>query len=123
MALTFVLDENLRGPLLNAITRHHLSGGLIVDVVRVGDIEELPLGSRDPAIIEWCESSGRLLVSMDYDTIPTHVRHHLTMGRHHPGVLLVRQGTSLRVIVSHLELIAHAATPEEYRDRLEYIPF
>jgi len=122
MALSFLLDENLRGPLLNAISRHHLSGGLFIDAVRVGDVPELPLGIKDPQILEWCEQTGRLLVSQDYDTIPVHFANHLSAGKHVPGVLLVRPGTTFRSIVVHLELIAHAATVDEYRDRLEYIP-
>lgn len=123
MALSFILDEHLRGPLFNAIRRHHIAGGLLLDVIRVGDIDDLPLGSLDPAILQWCEQSGRLLVSMDYDTIPTHVANHVAAGYHIPGVLLIRPGTSLRQIVTHLELIAHAGTEAEYRDRIEFIPF
>lgn len=43
MSLSFLLDENLRGPLSKAIERRNLRGGTQIDIVRVGDMPELPL--------------------------------------------------------------------------------
>jgi hypothetical protein len=51
----FVLDEHLRGDLWNAIERHNRNGVNTVDVVRVGDMADLPLGSKDPSTLIWAE--------------------------------------------------------------------
>jgi hypothetical protein len=51
MALSFVPDEHLRGPLWQAILRHNLDGAEPLDVVRVGDKPELPLHISDPEIL------------------------------------------------------------------------
>ena len=48
MPIQFLIDENLRGVLSKAIERHNLSSGYPLDVVRVGDVHELPLGTKDP---------------------------------------------------------------------------
>ena len=55
MPLRFVLDENQRGLLWLAVIRHNQTGIYPVDVVRVGDLPDLPLGSVDSDILLWCE--------------------------------------------------------------------
>jgi hypothetical protein len=52
MPLAFLLDEHLRGPLWNAIQRHDLASPFRLDVARVGDPSDLPLGSDDDAILD-----------------------------------------------------------------------
>ena len=49
MAIRFVLDEHLRGPLWRAVQRHNARAEDPIDVVRVGDLPDLPLGSDDAA--------------------------------------------------------------------------
>lgn len=51
MTLRYLLDEHLRGPLWRAIQWHNNSGVYPLDVVRVGDPPELPLGSDDPTLL------------------------------------------------------------------------
>jgi hypothetical protein len=63
MPLQFVLDENQRGLLWRAIVRHNQLGANLVDVIRVGDPDDLPLGASDPEILVWCERENRILVS------------------------------------------------------------
>jgi hypothetical protein len=46
MALRYVLDTHLRGPLWRAIQWHNSAGINPLDVVRVGDPSDLPLGWR-----------------------------------------------------------------------------
>lgn len=122
MAIRFVLDENLRGPLWRAIHRHNASGGLPIDATRVGEPPDLPLGIPDDALLEWCEREGRLLVSLDRETLPDHVADRLRAGRHCPGVLLIRVHVSIPDVLEVLELVAHAGTPDEFRDLVLYVP-
>jgi hypothetical protein len=44
--IRFVLDEHLRGPLWRAGQRHNARAEDPIDVVRVGDPPDLPLGQR-----------------------------------------------------------------------------
>ena len=52
MALRYLLDEHLRGGgLWQAIRQHNASGVDVLDVVRVGDPPDLPLGTGDPDVL------------------------------------------------------------------------
>ena len=51
MPLGFLLDEHLRGPLWTMIQRHNLSSDLQLDIVRVGDVADLPLGTLDGELL------------------------------------------------------------------------
>jgi hypothetical protein len=120
--LSYLLDENLRGPLWQAIRQHNAGGAYLIDTVRVGDPPDLPLGSQDPEILVWAESNGRVLVTEDRGTMATHLANHLRVGHHCPGVLMFRRNLSIPQMVFELVLAAHAGDPAAIRDRIEFIP-
>jgi len=122
MALRYVLDEQLRGPLWRAIQRHNSSGVYPLDVVRVGDAADLPLGTGDPALLLWTEREQRILVTHDLDTMPTHLADHLAAGRHSPGVFTIRSHSTLPQILIFLRDAAYASEPAEWQDRVQFIP-
>ena len=120
MALRFLVDENLRGRLWSAIERHNARGEYVIDAVRVGDVDDLPLGVQDPDILLWAEQEDRILVTSDRSTMATHLQSHHEAGHHSPGVFSVPQMCSLREVVEFLALAAYASDPPEWRDRIEY---
>lgn len=123
MPLRFVLDEQLRGqPLWYALQRHNAVGINVIDVVRVGDPSDLPLGSLDPDILIWAQRHDRILISVDYSTLPTHLADHLAGGNHSPGVLMIRRHSTLPRTITALELAAHAGDPADYQDTIIHIP-
>ena len=122
MALAYLLDENLRGRPWQALQRHNASGNVPVDVARVGDPPDLPLGTPDEDLLAWCERQGRVLVSFDRRTLPIELAEHLRRGGHCPGAFLIRRGASLREVLDILVLIAHAGDPDDYRDNVTYVP-
>ena len=85
MELRYLLDEHLRGPLWRAVQWHNRRGLWPIDVARVGDPADLPLGSLDPEILLWAEREGRIVVSHDRETLPTHLADHLNAGHRSPG--------------------------------------
>jgi predicted nuclease of predicted toxin-antitoxin system len=122
MSLAFLLDENLPMRVVRAIQRFNLTADMPIDALRVGDVSELPLGADDQTVLLWAESAGRILVSEDKHTLPDHLDVHLAMGRHCPGVFLVRPGIGLLDVVEFLSLVAHLTEPFEWRDRVSFIP-
>ncbi|HEY1339192.1 MAG TPA: hypothetical protein VGF59_16885 [Bryobacteraceae bacterium] len=123
MSLRFVLDEHLRGGgLWQAIQQHNASGGHPLDVVRVGDPPDLPLGTLDPDLLLWAEREGRILLSRDFGTMPGHFAHHLQTGRHSPGLILILPHRSLRDILASLVYAASCGAPIDFQDRIEHIP-
>jgi hypothetical protein len=91
MALRFVLDEHLRGPLWRAVQRHNARDEDPIDVVRVGDPPDLLLATDDRALLAWAEGQGRILVTCDKHTIPAHLAAHLAGGNRSPGVFMAEQ--------------------------------
>ena len=122
MALAFLLDEHLRGPLWQAVLQYNLRGDAWLDVVRVGDPPDLPLAADDPAMLKWAERQGRILVTEDRHTMARHLRDHLAAGHHSPGIIFVRAGQSMRAVTEALTLIAQAGEPAELADAITYIP-
>lgn len=122
MALVFVLDEHLRGPLWQAVLQHNLYGENPIDVVRVGDPPDLPLGADDLAVLRWAERESRLLVTADRHTMIDHLHAHLAGGNHSPGVLIVRHGQNIRALVDCLVLISYAGEATDFADTAIYIP-
>jgi predicted nuclease of predicted toxin-antitoxin system len=121
MALAFLLDENLRGPLWRAIEMHNRRGSLPLDAIRVGDVGELPLGAPDAEVLAWADRANRILVSHDCSTLPEELVQRLARGEHCPGILLLRRSTRISAIVQFLVLAAYASGPEEWADRIEYV--
>lgn len=122
MPLCDLLDEHLRGVLWRAIQRHNARGVDVLDVVRVGDAPDLPLGSDDSAILVWSERHGRILISRDERTLPTHLANHLQAGHHSPGIFVLQRRSALPQVVAFLAEAAHQSDPAEWRDAIEHIP-
>src|SRR5271170_2706315 len=111
MALRFLLDEHLRGPLWYGIQHHNAAGANVLDVLRVGDPPAPALGTSDPDLLLWAEMQGRILISQDYRTMPGHLADHLLTGRHSPGLFLLRRVWTISQIIRALILHDQAADP------------
>ena len=122
MPLAFLLDEHLRGPLWTAIQRHNLSSEFRLDVVRVGDVADLGLGTLDGDLLPWAERERRILVTEDKRSMPQHLVSHLTAGHQSPGVFVVRSGCSWTEILEALVLIAYVGDPQDYADAVTFLP-
>lgn len=81
MPVRFLLDENQRGLLWRYIQRHNASQSFKLDVVRLGDIPDLPLGATDPEVLRWAGREGRILISADRATLGAHLRDQISGGQ------------------------------------------
>ena len=122
MALRYLLDENLRGPLWKALVDANQRGGRNVEITRVGDEPDLPLGSEDPEILRWAEREGFILVSTDIHTMPAYLALHLQAGGHSPGVFLVRLPCPVSELAEWISVLADDRDETYWRDRLFYLP-
>jgi hypothetical protein len=122
MALAYLLDENQRGLVWQAVIRHNSRGLDPLDVVRVGDPPDLPLGAKDPEILIWAEREHRILVTRDKRTMPGHLANHLRAGRRSPGIFMFSRAMRLAEVLDFLVLAAHASEPGEWQDWIKYLP-
>jgi hypothetical protein len=122
MALCFLLDEHLRGPLWQAI-QHHNAGGIdVIDVLRVGDPPAPALGTADTDLLLWSEANGRILVSQDRKTMPGHLAAHFQAGHHIPGFFLLRPVWTISAVLAALILYDQACDPADLVDQVMDIP-
>lgn len=122
MTRRYVLDEHLRGPLWRAIQWHNRTGVYCVDVLRVGDPADLPLGTDDQALLAWPEREERILVTQDRDTMANHLADHLASGHRSPGIFMIRPHSTLPQIVTFLCDAAYASEPVDWENRIAFIP-
>jgi hypothetical protein len=122
MPLRFLVDENVPGRIHRAIQRHNHSGKDLLDVVRVGEPDDLPISTDDSAILVWAENASRILITEDKSTMLGHLQQHLARGRSSPGVFLIRPGTTVPSLIEFLVLVAWVSDPTEWADRIEFVP-
>ena len=80
-----------------------------------------PLGTPDPAILNWAAASDRVLVTADKRTMPFFVRSHLAAGLHTAGVIVLLPRCTLPDLIQFVALASHATEAGEWVDRLEYV--
>lgn len=116
--IRYLLDENMP----HAVRDQLLLREPEMPVLVIGDDMAPALGTRDSVILEWIEWNGYILISRNRRTIPRHLREHLAAGHHVPGIFLLRRRCSLGQLIEDLLLIWSASEPDEYQDRIEYLP-
>lgn len=121
MPLRFLVDENLHGPFWNALSRAALTGGPPLDVLCVGEPDAPALGTLDPPLLAWIERNDRILITRDKSTMPGHLSDHLAGGGHCPGVFMIRE-VRIREAVEYVCLASELDDPDEWRDRIQYVP-
>jgi len=75
----------------------------------------------DLDVVQIAADSGRLLVTHDKRTMPSHFFRFIT-NRRSPGVIILPKDVLIRIAVEELSLIWTASEAEEWRNRLVWIP-
>jgi predicted nuclease of predicted toxin-antitoxin system len=108
------MDENVHG----AITRGVRERGVNVVTVQ----EDGFSGRDDPDVADRATSLGRVLFSQDEDLL-AEATHRQRNGIAFAGVVFAAQHeVSIGQCVRDLEVIAFAGTPEDFSDRVHYLP-
>jgi hypothetical protein len=121
MPLRYLVDEHLRGTLALVAIRVARREGFEIDLVQVGDVPDLPLGTTDRDLIRWAALNDRIIVSHDCATLPNHLREHLAAGGHSPGIFIARRPLNV-VLAEWIVLAAYASDAQEWQDRVTFVP-
>ena len=117
-ALKFLLDENLPPTLAGQLRRHEPR----ITVLAIGQWGAPPGGTLDPDILHWIEEHDFLLVTNNRHSMPGHLKDHLASNGHIPGILVVPTTRDIGLLVEVLSLVWGASLPDEYRDKITYLP-
>src|SRR5262249_42348655 len=80
-------------------------------------------GTKDPELLEIAARQGRILISHDLNSMAGYFWKRIAEGKSSPGLLFIpNQWTAIGPAVEWLLLIWSASEPEEWRDRIEYMP-
>lgn len=111
----FQADADLNQVILTALVRRSPT----IDF-RSADSAQLR-GLSDLDVLARAASDSRILVTHDSRTMPRHFAE-FVKGRVSPGVIVVPQHLPVGVVVEDLLLIWAAASPEEWINRICYLP-
>ena len=78
-------------------------------------------GISDPEVLRIAAEQGRILVSQDRRTMPGHFHQFISTAKS-PGVILLREGISIAAAIEELALIWASSNPQEWENRLVWIP-
>ena len=118
MSISFLMDENL-SPLYK---RQLLKNSPNLRVFAVGDPGAPSKGTIDPEILRWCEENRFILITDNRKLMPFHLRAHLAEEHHIPGIITLNEYVSIGETIQELLLIAGAFIPDDYQDRITYLP-
>jgi hypothetical protein len=78
-------------------------------------------GLSDAQVLEFAAAEGRVLVTHDAKTMPGHFAE-FVQSRESRGVIVVPQHLPVSMVVDELLLIAAATSPEDWTNRICYLP-
>jgi predicted nuclease of predicted toxin-antitoxin system len=112
--IKFLADEDFNNRILRGLLRRQPG----LDILR---IQDTPLaGAPDSAVLEWAAQQDRVLLTHDVSTMTKHAR--LRLGKKMAGIIEVSQSVTIGSVIDDLLLIAGTSTPEEFENRVEYLP-
>lgn len=115
MKIKFQADADLNQHIIDAVRRRNPA--IDFQTADEAGIRGLP----DPDVLAFAANEGRLLVSHDRKTMPTHFANFVAT-QESPGVVLLAQRLLLGVAVEELLLIAEASEPIEWVNTIKWLP-
>ena len=79
-------------------------------------------GLKDPEVLALAAKLGRVLVSHDAGTMPSHFRKFTEAGNRSSGVFLIPQSLDIGAAIEELLLIWSGSEALEWHDRMDWLP-
>lgn len=117
MTICFLADEDVDADIIQGLR----SGEPAIDIL---DVKTAGLrGMDDPALLELAAQQDRIVISHDRRTMTRFFLERLAAGKSNPGLFIAPQRHAIGEIVESLLLVWTASQPEEWRNRIVYLPF
>lgn len=114
--LRFLSDENFNGDIVRGL-RLRRPGLALVRVQDVGLME-----ADDPTLLAWAADEGRIVLTHDRATMPDFAFRRVRGGQPMPGLFVVDDWIAIGQAIEELLLADDASEPEEWVDRVLYLP-
>jgi predicted nuclease of predicted toxin-antitoxin system len=116
MTVRFAADENLHNDILRGVLRRQPN----LDIVRVQDTAMYE--AEDVTLLEWAAKEGRILLTHDTRTMPNYAYQRLREGKPLAGVFIINDHLPIGQVVNELLAVAGASEPEEWENRVVFLP-
>ena len=115
MKIRFQADADIDPDIWRGLCRREPS----IDIE--GHIGVIPDGTSDPDVLKLAAEAGRVLISADVTTMPTHFTQ-FVQHADSPGLILIPSSRSLSAIIEGLVLVWLDWTPDQLRNQAWWLP-
>ncbi len=114
--ISFAADENLNDWIVRGLLRRRPD----FDIVRIRDTEMR--GARDPAVLEWAATEGRVVLTHDVSTMTRHAYDRIRAGKRMVGVFEIGHRVPVALAIEEIILIAECSLDGEWEGQVRYLP-
>lgn len=118
--LALLVDHNVQFAIVRGVRRRAAELGLPLDLVTA---QEVGLeATSDPDLLEWAAREGRVVLTLDINTLVGFAWDRVRAGEPMPGVFAVPRSTSGRAIIEDLLDLSECSLPGEWEGKVLYLP-
>jgi hypothetical protein len=119
MKVRFLLNEHIAPAVMAGLKQRQPH----MDVLCVSDAGAPRLGTFDPDILQFLETTQRALVTRNRRSMWNHVTALWQSGGHHWGIFWIPRDMGQGILIRQMLLIWDTSEAEEWRDQLRDLPF
>ena len=115
--LRLLIDHNLDQNILR---------GLIRRIPQLDAVTAFEIGmseATDSELLTWATQEGRIVVTHDRRTMPTHAADLMSKGKNIAGLFVVPRRLPLHQVIEDLELMITCSEADEWVNVIRYLPF
>jgi hypothetical protein len=105
---------------------HDILRGLLRRIPRLNAVTAFEIGmgkATDPQLLTRAAEEGRIIVTHDRKTMPSHAADLMAVGKNISGVFVVPRSLPLRQAIEDLELMITCSANDEWVNVIRYLPF
>jgi hypothetical protein len=105
---------------------HDILRGLIRRIPQLDAVTAFEIGmsgATDPQLLTWAAQEGRIIITHDRKTMPTHAAALMGKGGNIAGLFVVLRSLPLHQVIEDLELMITCRETDEWVNIIRYLPF
>lgn len=114
--LWLLIDQDFDQDILRGLLRR------VPDLDAVTAYEAGLSEAPDPELLAWAAEQGRIVVTHDRQTMPSHVAAHIAAGEKIAGVVIVSRRLPISRVIADLEIIVSCSREEEWENVIRHLP-